>query len=55
LESGKGLDIMGFGTAGEIEFDFAQQLIVLIDQGHIDLNRFADTRIREMLRDIFPV
>ena len=55
MESGKGLDLRGFGTAGESECDFAQQLIVLSDQGHLDLNRFADPRIREMLRDIFPV
>jgi hypothetical protein len=55
VESGKGLDLRGFGTAGERECDFAQQLIVLSDQGHLDLNRFADPRIREMLRDIFPV
>jgi len=55
LEPGIRLAIVRFGTAGEIEFDFAQQLVLVINERHIHFDRLADTRIGEMLFDSLPV
>ena len=49
------MDILGFGTAGEIELHFAQELIVVIDEGNVDFDRLANTGIGEMLGHIFAV
>jgi len=53
LQPRKGLHLISFGTAGEREFHFSAELILLIDEGNVDFNRFADTEIRKMLRAIF--
>ena len=38
-----------------IEFHLAEQLIVVIDERNIDLYRLADTGIRKMVGDAFPI
>jgi hypothetical protein len=55
LEARARLDIMSLGTARERVFHFPKELIVVIDKRDIDCDRFADTGIGEMVRDIFPI
>ena len=55
LQSRERLDILGFGTTGEIEFHFPEELIVVIDEGDIDCDGLAHAGIGEMVGDIFAV
>src|SRR5262249_44081258 len=55
LEPRKGLHVLCFGTARDIEFYFPQELVIVIDEGEIDFNGLADTRIRKMLFDALAV
>src|SRR5216684_864715 len=38
LESRKSLHVVGFGSARNIEFDLAEQFIVVIDEGDLHFN-----------------
>src|SRR6185369_4163767 len=55
LEPRKRLHIVRFGTAREIQFHFAQQVVVVINERNVDLYRLVDTGIGEMLGDAFPI
>jgi hypothetical protein len=46
---------MGFRRARNIEFHFAEQLIVVINESDIHFNGFADTGIRKVVGDAFPI
>jgi hypothetical protein len=46
---------MRFGRARNIEVHLAKHLVVVINERHIDFNRFADTGIREMVGHVFAV
>ena len=55
LEPRKGLHVVRFGTAREREFHFAEQLIIGVNERHIDFNRFTDTGIGKMVGDLFAI
>jgi hypothetical protein len=49
------LHLIGFRTPGEGEVEFAQALVVVIAEGHVDCKRLADTRIGKRGGDICAV
>src|SRR6266851_4603239 len=49
LEASKGLHVVGFGTARNVEFDFPQELVIVIDEGDIDFNGLPYAGIGEVL------
>jgi hypothetical protein len=51
----KRVDIVRFGPARAREFDLTQQLIVVINERHIDFDRLADTGSGEMLGYVFAI
>jgi hypothetical protein len=55
LQAGKRLDIVGFGRARDIEFDLAQELIVVLDEGDIHFDGLAHAGIREVVGYAFSV
>ena len=49
------MDIIRFRTARDIQLDCAQQVVIMIDEGYADFDRFANTGIGEMLGHICAV
>lgn len=51
----KGLGVVGFSRAGDVKFHLPQHLGIGVNEGNRNFDGLADTGLRKMLLDSFPI